>query len=408
MDSVIWDWLSFTVRWVHVITAMVWIGTSFLFIALDLGLRKRENLPKGVGGEEWQVHGGGFYHIQKYIEAPEAMPEHLTWFKWDSYATWLSGFALLFVVYYAGAELFLIDRNVLDVPTWVAIAISLAALALGWIVYHLMCRSPIGKNDRLLSACLFGFFILVTWGFTLAFSGRGALVHSGAVIATIMTANVFFVIIPNQRKVVHALLAAEEPDPALGREGKQRSTHNNYLTLPVLFLMLSIHSPLAFATRWNWAIVALVLVIGVVVRHFFNTFQAREGRPWWTWGVALLCMLVIVWLSTFPPIPQDETAASAVSPEQDEMLASEEFDEVRSIVLSRCSMCHAREPLWEGIAAAPRGVHLESDQDILRQADQIYLQVVRSHAMPPGNVTEVTAEERRQLAAWYGTFAEAR
>ena len=408
MDPVIWDWLNFTVRWVHVITAIAWIGSSFYFNALDLGLRKRENLPQGVGGEEWQVHGGGFYHIQKYMVAPEATPEHLTWFKWESYATWLSGFALLFVVYYAGAELFLIDRNVLDVPAWVAIAISLAGLAAGWIVYHLMCRSPIGKNEKLLFACLFGFFVLATWGFTLAFSGRGALVHSGAVIATIMTANVFFVIIPNQRKVVHALLAGEEPDPALGREAKQRSTHNNYLTLPVLFLMLSIHSPLAFGTRWNWAIVALVLVIGVVVRHFFNTFHARKGRPWWTWGVAALCIVVIVWLSTFPPPSQHDTAAAGESPEQREMLASEEFDEVRNIVLGRCSMCHAREPLWEGIAAPPRGVHLESDEDILRQADQIYLQVVRSHAMPPGNITEVTAGERQHLAAWYEAFAETR
>ena len=231
--AIFWDWLSFAVRWLHVITGIAWIGSSFYFVALDLGLRQRPGLPAGAYGEEWQVHGGGFYHIQKYLVAPAEMPEHLTWFKWESYATWLSGFALLAIVYYAGADLFLIDRNVLDVSAPVAILISLASLTVGWLIYDLLCKSPLGKNDTALMLVLYVVLVVMAWGYTQLFTGRAAFLHLGAITATIMSANVFMIIIPNQKIVVADLIAGRKPDPKYGKIAKTRSLHNNYLTLPV-------------------------------------------------------------------------------------------------------------------------------------------------------------------------------
>ena len=401
MTIVLWDWLEFAVRWVHVITGIAWIGSSFYFIALDLGLRKPEKLPEGVNGEAWQVHGGGFYRVQKYLVAPPEMPAHLDWFKWEAYSSWLSGFALLAVVYYLGAELYLIDRSVLDVPVWGAVAISVVGLSAGWIFYDLLCRSCLGENDNALFAVLFVFIVAAGWGFTQAFSGRGAYIHTGALIATIMTANVFFIIIPNQKIVVADLIAGRTPDPKLGIAAKQRSLHNNYLTLPVLFLMVSSHYPLAFGTRWNWMIAALVLVVGAVIRHFFNSMHADKGKPWWTWGVAAVLFAIMVWLSTFFDSRPDEEEASMAGLDPS-IAASPAFEAARDVVLTRCSMCHAREPLWAGLAVAPKGVLLEEDADIARQAHAIELQAVRSRAMPPGNITEITAEERQMLAAWLG------
>ena len=281
--AVLWDWLSLAVRWLHVITGIAWIGSSFYFIALDLGLKKRAGLPTGVHGEEWQVHGGGFYHIQKYIVAPEAMPEHLTWFKWESYATWLSGFALLCIVYYAGADLFLIDESVMALSVPAAIGISVGSIILGWIIYDLICKSPLGDDNTRLMLLLYAILVVMALGYTQVFSGRAAFLHLGAFTATIMSANVFFIIIPNQKIVVADLRAGRTPDAKYGKIAKQRSTHNNYLTLPVLFMMISNHYPLAFATQYNWIIAALVFLMGVTIRHFFNTMHAGKGKPWWTW-----------------------------------------------------------------------------------------------------------------------------
>jgi uncharacterized membrane protein len=350
-----------------------------------------------VHGEEWQVHGGGFYHIQKYLVAPAALPEHLTWFKWEAYWTWISGMALLVLVYYLGAEIYLIDRAVLDVPVWAAVLISLASIALGWIVYDRLCKSPVGQDDTRLMLVLFAVVVAMAWLYTQLFTGRAALLHLGAFTATIMSANVAMIIIPNQRKVVAALRAGEKPDPALGAQAKQRSLHNNYLTLPVLFLMLSNHYPLSFATEFNWAIGALVFLMGVTIRHFFNTMHARKGMPWWTWGATAAIFLAIVWLSTFRPEPSEAETAAASGP----LVASAHFEGVRDVVLSRCSMCHAAEPLWDGIAVAPKGVALESDADIARHAREIYLQAGVSRAMPPGNLTWIEPEERALIVAWF-------
>lgn len=396
--AIFWDWLSFAVRWLHVITGIAWIGSSFYFVALDLGLRQRPGLPAGAFGEEWQVHGGGFYHIQKYLVAPAEMPEHLTWFKWESYATWLSGFAMLCVVYYAGADLFLIDPNVLPMSVPVGILLSLATIGVGWVVYDLLCRSPLGKSDTGLMLVLYGVLVFIAWGLTHLFTGRAAFLHLGAITATIMSANVFMVIIPNQKIVVADLIAGRKPDPKYGKIAKQRSLHNNYLTLPVLFLMLSNHYPLAFATQFNWVIASLVFIIGVLIRHYFNSVHSRKGNPTWTWLGAAVLFVIIIWLSTAPKVLTGEPKASAAT---EVYIASAHFSAVRDTVLGRCSMCHTQEPVYEGIYHAPKGVMLDTDASIAEHAREIYLQAGRSHAMPPANVTQISDKERALLVAWF-------
>ena len=400
--AILWEWIGFAVRWLHVITAIAWIGSSFYFIALDLGLRKGPELPHGVHGEEWQVHGGGFYHIRKYLVAPDALPEHLTWFKWESYATWLSGFALLVVVYWVGAELYLIDAARADLALWQAIALSGGSLVLGWVVYDQLCRSPLGDRPTAMMVVLFGVIVLMSWGYNQIFTGRAALLHLGAFTATIMSANVFLVIIPNQKIVVADLRAGRSPDPRFGKIAKLRSTHNNYLTLPVVFLMLSNHYPLAFGTDNAWIIAALVFLMGVTIRHWFNSRHARSGSPDWTWAATAVIFCAIVWLST--PGAQDiGRRGEAIAPGAAEarFAAAEGFAEAREIVLGRCAMCHAVEPVWDGLNRAPKGVVLETDADIARHAREIYLQAGVSHAMPPGNLTWMEPAERAQLVRWY-------
>jgi len=400
--AVMWEWLAFAVRWLHVVTAIAWIGSSFYFIALDLGLVKRPGLPEGVSGEEWQVHGGGFYHIQKYMVAPASLPEHLTWFKWEAYFTWLSGFALLAIVYYAGADLYLVDRNVLDVSAPVAILISLASIGLGWLLYDALCKSRLGKSDTGLMLILYAILVAMSWGYTQLFTGRAAFLHLGAFTATIMSANVFLLIIPNQKIVVADLKAGRKPDPKLGAQAKQRSLHNNYLTLPVIFLMLSNHYPLAFGTQFNWVIASLIFIIGVLIRHYFNTLHARKGDPHWTWAAAAILFVIIMWLSTVPAIL---TGERRISQNEERFVASAHFPAVRDTVMGRCAMCHSAEPGYDGIHAAPKGVLLDSEAGIAGHAREIYLQAGRSHAMPPGNVSGMTEDERRLLITW---FEEAR
>ena len=396
--AIAWDWLSFAVRWLHVITGIAWIGSSFYFIGLDLGLKQRPGLPAGAHGEEWQVHGGGFYHIQKYLVAPAELPEHLTWFKWESYSTWLSGFAMLAIVYYAGADLYLVDPAVLDVSAPVAILISLASLAVGWLIYDLLCKSPLGNDDTKLMVVLYVVLVAIAWGYTQLFTGRAAFLHLGAFTATIMSANVFLIIIPNQKIVVADLMAGRKPDPKYGKIAKTRSLHNNYLTLPVIFLMLSNHYPLAFGTEFNWVIASLIFLIGVLIRHYFNTVHARKGRPHWTWGLAAVLFIVIMWLSTAPSVLTGEPKLSAL---QQQMVASAHFPAVRDTVMGRCGMCHSAEPSYEGIHRAPKGVVLDTDRGIASHAREIYLQAGRSHAMPPANVSGITDKERALIVAWF-------
>ncbi len=398
--AIMWEWFSFAVRWTHVITAIAWIGSSFYFIALDLGLRKTPSLPPLAHGEEWQVHGGGFYHIQKYLVAPDFLPEHLTWFKWESYFTWLSGFMLLIVVYYFGADLFLIDKHVLDVPAWGGVLISLGTIVVGWYVYDLLCKSPIGENTWGLMAALFVVLTAASYGYTLLFTGRAAMLHMGVFTATIMAANVAMIIIPNQKIVVADLKAGKVPDAKYGKIAKQRSLHNNYLTLPVIFFMLSSHYPLAFATKFSWLIATLIFLEGAIIRHWFNTRHARKGNPHWTWLAAVVIFIVIAWLSAAgkPADASEEVASASAGP----FLANSHFPAVRDVIMGRCAMCHNANPSgYAGLWEAPKNVHLDSDAAIANHAEQVAMEAGFSTAMPPGNVTEITPEERALLVAWY-------
>lgn len=392
-------WLEFAVRWVHVITAMAWIGSSFYFIALDLGLHRDRNLTSGADGEEWQVHGGGFYHVQKYLVAPASMPDDLIWFKWESYSTWLSGFAMLILVYYLGAEFYLIDPAVYDMSAGMGIAVSIASLAFGWIAYDLICKSKFGDDNTRLMVLLYIILVGMAYFYTNVFSGRAAMLHLGAFTATIMTANVFMIIMPNQRVVVADLQAGRVPHAKYGKIAKQRSTHNNYLTLPVIFLMLSNHYPLAFASEYNWLIASLVFLMGVTIRHYFNTVHMRKGNPTWTWMATALLFILIMWLSTAPMFRAEEPEEASGAALQ--FSQAEGFADVHDIVLGRCSMCHAAEPSWDGLLWAPKGVRLETENQIARQARMIYLQAGLGHAMPPANLSFIEPQERAKIVAWY-------
>lgn len=404
---VIGAWAEFAVRWLHVITAIAWIGSSFYFIALDLGLRRDRVLDTGADGEEWQVHGGGFYHIQKYLVAPANLPDHLIWFKWESYATWLSGFALLVLVYYLGAEFYLIDPQVADITQWQGVLISLLSLGVGWVIYDFLCKSKFGEDNNRLMVLLFGVLVVMAWGYTQVFSGRAALLHLGAFTATIMSANVFMIIIPNQKIVVADLKAGRTPDAKYGKIAKQRSTHNNYLTLPVIFLMLSNHYPLAFASEANWIIASLVFLMGVTIRHYFNTLHATGKGPNWTWLATTLLFLLIMWLSTAPMFrPQAEEMAMTRGAER--FARAEGFEQVTDIVLGRCSMCHAAEPNWDGLHWPPKGVMLETPGQIAQHARAIYLQSGISHAMPPGNLSYMEEAERAAINAWIANARDGR
>ncbi|MDA9534670.1 urate hydroxylase PuuD [Amylibacter sp.] len=400
---IMWEWFAFAVRWLHVTTAIAWIGSSFYFIALDLGLKKSPNLPAGAYGEEWQVHGGGFYHIQKYSVAPENMPNHLTWFKWESYATWLSGAAMLMIVYWLGAELYLIDPAKADLSVFQAIIISAGSLLVGWVVYDFLCKSALGNNPTGLMLLLFVVLVVMSWGYNQIFTGRAAMLHLGAFTATIMSANVFLIIMPNQRIVVKDLKEGRTPDPKYGKIAKLRSTHNNYLTLPVLFLMLSNHYPLAFATEYTWIIASLVFLTGVTIRHYFNTLHATGSGPTWTWMATLVLFLIIAALSTASSWngDYDDLENQPLTKKQERLMLAKGFDDISDIIISRCSMCHAREPVWDGMINAPKGVFLETDHDIVRGAKEIYIQAGVSHAMPPANITNLANEDRIKIVKWF-------
>jgi uncharacterized membrane protein len=396
VESVLTEWLSLILRWTHVIAGIGWIGSSFYFIHLDLSLKARPGLPEGVKGDAWQVHGGGFYHMIKYLVAPARMPDELTWFKWEAYATWLSGFALLVLVYYLGADLYLIDKSVLDLTAPMAAAVAFGTLLLAWLFYEALCRSPLGRHEVALALVGFVFLVGVTYGFTHVFSGRGAFTQIGALVGTIMVANVFVIVIPNQKKTVAALIAGKEPNPKWGEDGKQRSVHNNYLTLPVVFLMIANHYPLMFATRFNWLIVAIVLLIGPVIRHFYNSRHEGKGSPWWTWGVAAAGMAAVAWLSAAGPRDAGPRAEKV------------DVKEAQSTIMARCSMCHMSEPVWPGVHGPPKGVLLDSPENIRLHAHLIEIQAVRSSAMPPGNITQMTPQERQIVAAWLAAGAPAK
>ena len=382
------DWANLFIRWGHMIAGIAWIGTSFYFVALDFSLRKETSMPPGVGGEVWEVHGGGFYHVRKYLTAPETLPKDLIWFKWEAYLTWVTGFMLLVVLYYLQAESYLIDPNVMPLTQWQAIAISVASLILGWLLYTALCKSPVGRGTGLLAACLFVMLLAFAYGYTHVFSGRGAFIHIGALIGTIMAANVFMVIIPNQRKITAALLKGEKPDPRLGAIGKQRSLHNTYLTLPVLAMMVSNHVPMITDNAHAWVLAGLVILAGGLARHFLVRTEVGDRHADLAWtlpliGAALALGLIITQPGKLVLFPGEVADVEALS-----------------IVQARCASCHAAQPTDATIKVAPKGVHLETLEQLKRYAAQIQVQAVQNKAMPLANRTGMLDEERAKLGTW--------
>ena len=391
MVDYFWIWSELIVRWVHVIAGIAWIGSSFYFIALDLSLKPGKELPAEAHGQAWQVHGGGFYNMVKYLVAPVRMPDELTWFKWEAYGTWVSGIALMSLVYYGSASFYMIDFEILDINEIQAISISLIGIGLGWACYDGLCRSPIGRNDVWLAVFGFLFLVALAYSYGEIFSARGAFMQMGVTIGTIMVANVLMVIIPGQRKVVVALKAGETPDPQYGVRGKQRSLHNNYLTLPVIFVMIGSHYPMVFATDYAWIILALVLLIGAVIRHFFNTKHSGGALPWWTWTVASVLALVAIVLSYIGAPPRGV---------DNKLSKSQIHRQSVELIIERCSSCHARVPNWEGLVFAPKGVYLETESDVVYHSDAVFWQAAASRAMPPGNLIWLEDNERALLAQW--------
>ncbi len=384
------DWLSLLTRWAHVMIGIGWIGTSFYFIALDLSLRKRDATP-GVAGTSWEVHGGGFYKVDKYTVAPANLPPDLIWFRWEAYLTWVSGFALLVLLYYVRADVYLINRDVLDLTAGQAIVMSLASLAIGLFVYERLCRSDLRLHAPSLAGTVFVLILMEALFFTRTFSGRGAMIHVGAFIGTIMAYNVFAVIIPNQKKIVASLLAGEAPDPEFGAVAKTRSVHNNYLTLPLVLFMVSNHYPQLTQTNgYAWLVIGAIVIGGAAVRHFFNRHDAGDpfAKIGWTLPVAAVALGAAVYMT----LPREAPAGAP------DVVVTE--GEALAIVAKHCVMCHSARPTHAGISAPPKEVVLTSIEDIRKRGREILEQAVASDTMPLGNETGMTADERKLLGAF--------
>jgi uncharacterized membrane protein len=386
------EWLNLLVRLLHVVAAIAWIGASFYFIALDYTLRPpkdERDKERGVGGETWEIHGGGFYRVEKFRLAPATLPERLTWFKWEAYTTWLSGFVLLVVLYYLNPDAYLIDRAVADLEPMVAIGVSIGILVVGWLVYDGLCRLLEGR-DRLLALILAAVVIGVAYGASQVFSGRAVYIQVGAMLGTWMAANVFFVIIPGHWDLVRAKHAGQEPDPRPALRGKQRSVHNNYLTLPAIFAMLSNHFPMTYGHQYGWLILVAILGILVAVRHFFNL--RHQGRTVWAIPVAAAVAMAGVAIAI---APWGQTAADG-----DASASPVAFETVHGIIEARCQVCHSEHPIQEGFSAPPLGVTFDTPEQIQAQAARIEQMAVITKAMPLGNVTGMTQDERDTLGAW--------
>ncbi|HYT71369.1 MAG TPA: urate hydroxylase PuuD [Gemmatimonadales bacterium] len=403
MDAHLAQWLNLVLRWIHVVTGAAWIGTSFYFNWLNSRLAPPARPEAGVGGELWAVHGGGFYRVVKYAVGPEHLPGTLHWFKWEAYATWLSGIALLVFVYYLGAAAYLIDPQVARLDTTAAIAVGVGTLVAAWLVYDALCRSPLGRVPLVLATVLFALGTALAWGLAQLLSPRAAYIHVGAALGTIMAANVFRVIIPSQRDMVAALAQARAPDSRLGEQAALRSLHNNYLTLPVLFIMVSGHYPATYGHRLSWLILAGLTLVGVATRHWFNLRNQGRGLPnaWLLPGAAVaVAALAVV---TAPPGGADGRAAVG-----SRAADAASFADVRVIVARRCAPCHSAAPTVPGIAAAPSGVALDTPQEIRAGAERILAVAVQTRTMPLGNVTGMTDEERELVRHWIRAGAKLR
>lgn len=391
------EWLNLLGRWLHLITGIAWIGASFYFVWLDnhlLAPRDAADPEKGISGEVWSVHGGGFYHAQKYRVAPALLPEPLHWFKWEAYSTWLSGFFLLCLIYYAGADAYLIDPSVAALTPVQAIAIGIGSLVLGWLVYDGLCRSPLGRDDRLLGLAVLAMSVFAAWGLTHVFSGRGAFIHYGAMLGTLMVGNVFFNIIPGQRELIKAKLAGREPDPTSGLKAKQRSVHNTYFTLPVIFTMMSNHYAMVFNHDYNWLILVAISIAGAAIRIYFVSRHKGQPTPAaLVLGVGLLMGVAIAISPAASPMPATVTLKPA-----------DQFAQVVNVIQNRCASCHAEHPTQAGFIAAPKGIMLNTPARVAAQSTLIYQQVF-SRAMPLGNLTAMTEPERQLIFAWHDAGA---
>ena len=389
MEAYIAEWLNLLVRWLHVIAGVAWIGSSFYFVWLDNHLeppRDPADDAKGVGGEVWSVHGGGFYHAQKYKLAPAQLPERLHWFKWEAYTTWLSGIFLTALLYWYGAEVYLIDRTVANFSAPEAVAIAIAIIVGGWFVYDLLCRSPLSRDSRVFGGILLVLSGVLAWGLCQLFGGRGAYLHFGVVLGTIMVANVFFVIIPGQKLMVAAAARGEVPDPIHGLRGKQRSVHNTYFTLPVLFVMTSNHFAMAYGHEYNWLILIAISVAGALIRIYFVERHKGHASPI---PVVLAVVILAAVAVAIAPRPQSSSDASV------------SFDQVRNVINARCTSCHSAAPVHPAFPVAPLGVMFDTEEQVVTEADRIYQQTVVTRVMPIGNLTAMTDEERQLIDAWY-------
>jgi uncharacterized membrane protein len=419
------EWLNLLVRWLHLITGIAWIGASFYFVWLDNSIRPPKPgspLAKaGVSGELWAVHGGGFYNPQKYLVAPAELPSDLHWFKWEAYATWLSGFAMLFIVYYFNASAMMIDKNVADLSSMQAVAVGLGTLAGGWIVYDLLCKSPLGEKPAVLGTVLFVLIVASAYVLTHTLSGRAAYIHVGAMIGTMMVGNVLFVIIPGQRKLVEAMEKGQSPDPIYGKRAKVRSVHNNYFTLPVLLIMISNHYAMTYAHAYSWLILGAIMAAGVLIRHFFNLRHA--GRVSLGYPVAGVILLVAVAIA-IAPAPRKaiaaqpaaataadghghgaEGAAAAAPTAADIARSGHDINTVQQVMIARCASCHSAQPTQAGFASPPGGVMLDTPEQTRQHAAKIYQRAVQNKDMPLANMTQMTDAERQMVGAWFESGA---
>ena len=380
------EWLNIVVRLMHITFGIAWIGASFYFVFLENALNRTENVRDELAGNLWAVHGGGFYYLEKYKVAPKTIPKHLHWFKYEAYFTWVSGFSLLFVVYYFNAKAMLIDKNVLDISSLTAISIGIGSFAIAWIFYDLLCKSPLIKKATLFA--ILGFILLAAFAFFYCkvFSARAAYIHFGAMIGSLMVANVFFVIIPAQKAMVKAAKEDRPLDPALGKKALARSLHNNYFTLPVLFVMISNHFPSTFGYAYPWAILAAISLGTAGVKHYLNLKE--KGK----YNVYVLPVSVLILLAAcFVSAPQKDSAAcnSTVS-----------FTEVNNIIAKRCITCHSAKPTDDVYSAPPNGVVYDTPQDIVKKKDLIMQRVVITKTMPQNNKTNITQQERDVIRCW--------
>jgi uncharacterized membrane protein len=398
MQAYVLDWLGLLVRWFHFTAGIAWIGASFYFVWLDDNLNRRltaAESARGVNGELWGVHGGGFYHSEKFLTGPvgEPLSNDLHWFYWEAYSTWLSGIAMLAIVYWAGASTFLIDKTVLDLTPLQAIGISIASLVVSWFVYDALCRI-FEKNEAVLWTAIGLFLLFADWGLFHVFGARAAYIHVGAIIGTIMVWNVFFHVIPGQRKMVAELRRGEAPDPRPGAIGKQRSVQNTYFTLPVLFIMISNHYPMTYSGPYGWLVLAGLAIAGVLVRRFY--VLTHFHKMVWALPAAAAVVIATIVILLAPKTPPAVAAGGPVVT----------YADIAPIVAERCAVCHAAHPTYAGFTAPPQGIMLDTPEHIVANAAQIRAQAVATHAMPLGNVTQITDAERAELGAWIDAGAK--